>query len=235
MRDSRVIARAGWHQVVTPSVTSRNEVVLSEIDEADVERVIDEVIATYRAIGRATKWCVGPWTKPADMGERLARRGFRAWPVRGMGRTTSPPISSPPGASVVPVSERDLDTYLATSMRGWSQDPSELVPERDAHLDALAASPRVAHMFLASLDAIPLGTGALALRDGYAYLLGTQVLPESRHRGLYRALVSSRLSFLHARGIPYAVTHARDSTSAPILSHLGFETLFHSTCWVLDP
>jgi hypothetical protein len=65
-------------------------------------------------------------------------------------------------------------------------------------------------------------------------MIGTQVVVEARGRGLYRALVGARLAFLHGMGIGYAVTHAREETSAPILEHLGFETLFRSTCWVLD-
>jgi hypothetical protein len=57
------------------------------------------------------------------------------------------------------------------------------------------------------------------------------VLPAARGRGAYRALVAARLAFLRARHVEYAVTQAREATSAPMLEHLGFETLFRSTCW----
>jgi hypothetical protein len=51
---------------------------------------------------------------------------------------------------------------------------------------------------------------------------------------VYRSLVAARLAFLHERGVDYAVTQARESTSAPILEHLGFETLFRGRCHVID-
>lgn len=76
------------------------------------------------------------------------------------------------------------------------------------------------------------GTAWLSLREDYAYLLGTQVFEAARGRGAYRALVAARLAFLRERGIDVAVTHAREATSAPMLEHLGFETLFRSRCYL---
>lgn len=79
--DERVIERDGWFQRITPSSpgTWHNEVIISRVSDEDAERVIDEVIATYRAIGKPTKWCTGPWTQPSDFDDRLARRGSRNW------------------------------------------------------------------------------------------------------------------------------------------------------------
>jgi predicted acetyltransferase len=51
------------------------------------------------------------------------------------------------------------------------------------------------------------------------------VLPAFRRRGLYRALVASRLGYAAERGIPFVTSHARASTSAPLLERLGFETV----------
>src|SRR4029453_9172393 len=89
--DTVVVERPGWFQLITPSApaTHLNEVIVSTVETADAERVIDEVVAGYRRIGKPTKWCVGPWTRPEDFGDRLARRGFRHWEVRGMGCQTS--------------------------------------------------------------------------------------------------------------------------------------------------
>src|SRR5262245_36567903 len=88
--DTNVVERPGWYQLITPSAPGYlNEVYLSQVDARDAEGVIDEVVATYRSHGRATKWCVGPWTRPLDFGERLERRGFRPWDSRGMAVATS--------------------------------------------------------------------------------------------------------------------------------------------------
>src|SRR5688572_15384812 len=84
--DTRVIERPGWYQVITPSSRTGgvNEVVFSALDEAQADAVIDETLATYRALGVRFKWCVGPGSAPADLAERLERRGLESWPVRGM-------------------------------------------------------------------------------------------------------------------------------------------------------
>jgi GNAT superfamily N-acetyltransferase len=68
----------------------------------------------------------------------------------------------------------------------------------------------------------------------YAYLFGAQVFPAFRGRGIYRALVAARLGFLAARGVSLAVTQARAATSAPLLERFGFETVFHSRCYLLE-
>jgi GNAT superfamily N-acetyltransferase len=232
--DTVIIERPGWYQVMTPSASgTANEVVFSQVDDADADTVIANNVAAYRVHGRATKWCVGYWTKPADFGERLVRHGFAGWDVRGMGCASSLALSVPSRVSVEEVTESNLDAYVAVALRGWSIPAAEGEIERGVHLAALGAVPRAAFFFVARLDGEIVGTAALVLRGDYGYLLGTQVLEGARGQGVYRALVAARLSFLRARGLGYAVTQAREATSAPMLEHLGFETLFRSKCYLL--
>jgi hypothetical protein len=234
--DTRVIAREGWYQVVTPSAPGAvlNEIALSQVAPEEAERVIDEAIATYRAHRLPVKWCVGPWTRPEGFGEMLARRGFRGSDVRGMGIDTSARIDVPDGVHVEEIDDEvGIDGFVATAMRGWALPEEQMATERDVHAAALAASPRVTHLFAARVAGELVGTAGLFLRGDYAYLLAGQVLEHARGRGAYRALVAARLGFLHARSVDYAVTHAREATSAPMLAHLGFETLFRSKCYVL--
>jgi ribosomal protein S18 acetylase RimI-like enzyme len=223
--DMRVIARDGWFQRITPSAagTWHNEVIISSVD-GDEERVIDEVVAMYRVIGKPTKWCTGPWTRPTDFDARLARRGFTSWETRGMGIATNVTIT-PGTASVRRVSsDADLDAYVATSAAAWSTVDDV---QREAFRAALGRE-------LVAFVADDLGAGAILLREDYGYLVGTAVRETARGRGFYRSLVATRLAFLQERGLEYAVTQARETTSAPILEHLGFETLFRGRCHVLD-
>jgi len=211
-----------------------NEIVLSDVGAEDAERVIEEAVATYAAIHRPAKWCVGPWTRPDDFGERLSRRGFRSWEVRGMGASTTLDVGRPADVDVRAIEAPELDRFVALSMEGWAMSADQLVVERATHLAALAQIPRVAWFFAATMGEDWVGTAGVLLRDGYAYLVGAQALARARGKGVYRALVAARLAFLREHGVPYAVTHARESTSAPLLAHLGFETLFRSKCFLLD-
>ncbi len=234
--DTRVIARAGWYQLITASAPrgTLNEVAFSQVEPGDAERVIDETIAACRAAAQPVKWWVGPWTRPEDMGARLQRRGFVRSDVRAMGCETSRRFSPTPGLEVVEIQKERLDVFLDTQWRGWfdSGAPSEV--DREVHLAALAATPRVAHLFATERGGELVGTSALLVRDGFGYLLGGQVLASARGLGAYRAMVAARLAFLAARGMGYAVTQARAGTSAPILEKLGFERLYDCCCYSLE-
>ena len=235
--DTRLVARDGWYQVVTPSAPGSvlNEIVLSEVAEEDAERVIDEAIETYGAIGKPVKWCVGPWTRPRDFGERLARRGFTSWGVRGMGCETTLDVAAPAEIAVREVTAEEVDRFIAVSNEGWGVTAEQADGARASFVASFTESPRIAWLFAATIGEEWVGTAALLLRGDYAYLLAAQVLERARGKGAYRALIAVRLAFLRERGIGYAVTHAREATSAPMLEHLGFETLFRSKCYVREP
>jgi len=228
--DSRVIAREGWFQRITPSSrgTWHNEVLVSRVAQSEAEHVIDEVISQYRALGKPVKWCTGPWTEPPDFGDRLARRGFSSWATRGMGVSTDVRVASGGATARIVNVDADLDAYVSTSIAAWSNPTSNGETLRVAMRAALGRE-------LVAFVVDGLGAGALLLREDYGYLVGTAVVERERGRGVYRSLVAARLAFLRARDIEFAVTHAHESTSAPILEHLGFETLFRGRCYVLEP
>lgn len=232
--DTRIVERPGWYQVITPSAPAYvlNEIVLSQVDEAEAERVIDDAIAEYTSAGQPIKWCVGPWTRPADFAERLAKRGFRHWDTRGMACDTSLELGGAPSVSIEEVGEEGLDDYLGVMMRGWSMPEDQRSLERKMHLAAIRSPSRIAHFFVARSERELLGTAWLVDRGDYGYLVGAQVLEHARGRGLYRALIAARLAHLRRRGIRWAVTQAREATSAPILEKLGLETVFRAQCWV---
>ncbi len=233
--DTRVIERPGWYQLVTPSAPEAilNEVVLSSVDEEDAERVIDEVIAAYRANGNSVKWCVGPWTRPLDFGERLARRGFSSWDVHAMVSETSGGGRSARGIDAFEVGATELEDYVTATLAGWDRPRQTWPTELEVYRAAFAATPRVVHFFAARVGGQIVATAAVILRGRYAYMIGGQVHAAYRGRGLYAALVAARLAFLDARGVTLAVTQARAATSAPILARLGWEVVYRSKCYLL--
>lgn len=139
-----------------------------------------------------------------------------------MGIATHAVISS--SCEVTRVDHASLDAYVSTGAAAWSLPVDEV--QREAFGRALDNE-------LVAFIAGNLGAGAILLREDHGYLVGTAVKEGARGRGVYRSLVAARLAFLHERGIEYAVTQARESTSAPILEHLGFETLFRGRCHVI--
>ncbi len=233
--DTRVVERPGWYQIVTPSASGfLNEVYVSQLAPEDVGRVVDEVVAEYAPRGAPVKWCVGHWTEPEDFRDRLLARGFTSTAVRAMACATDLRVDVPSGVVAEEVTPDMVDEHVDFEANGWGIPGDQHAVEQETHRAALTATPRTAHFFVARLERQIVASCGLFLREGFGYLVGGLVAPEARGRGIYRALVEARLAFLRARGIPLAITHARDATSSPMLERLGFSTVYRYECLYLQ-
>lgn len=230
-QDTRIVEREGWYQVITPSSgsVSGNEVVLSRIAATDADAVVTETIAMYERAGVPFRWSVGPLTEPAGFGDFLAARGFRRSEGRGMCIAPATWIAGPRrDVTVDAVTAETIDQYLAVSDAGWDREPRPAhdAQRRDDHLRTLAHG-RL-HLFVARRGGELAGSAAFVTKSRSAFLVGGVVLAPHRGAGVYRALLDARLGRIEAVGIPLATTMARESTAAPILARLGFETVFRS-------
>ncbi|MEO8698600.1 MAG: GNAT family N-acetyltransferase [Kofleriaceae bacterium] len=215
----QVIERPGWLQIVTPSIKSGglNEVIYSMLDEAEADATIAAAIASYRDLGLKFRWNAGPGSGPADLGDRLERQGLRKSVGRGMARSTE---DTEDFADVVEVDATTIDDYTRAMADGWGADRAALHP---LHQYLLTEARQC--LFVAYCDGVPAAAASYVAFERSAFLIGGVVLEQYRGRGLYRALVRARLAHARARGIPLATSHARESTSAPILERMGFETV----------
>jgi GNAT superfamily N-acetyltransferase len=231
-RDTQIVEREGWYQVITPSSGSiaGNEVVLSRIAADDADAVVRETMATYAAARVPFRWSVGPLTEPADFGATLEAHGFEPSDGRGMAIAPADWVSAPrPAGVIVEASTPEtIDDFLAVFEAGWGEHARVADPaaRRDDHVRALATGRF--HMFVARRGGVLAGSAGFITKARSAFLVAGVVLPEHRGAGIYRALLDERLRRIAGLGLPLAITHARESTSAPILERLGFETVFRS-------
>lgn len=231
-RDTRIVERDGWYQVITPSSASvqGNEIVLSRVAAADADAVVRETSATYAAAGVPFRWSVGPLTEPAGFGATLEAHGFRRSEGRGM--VIAPEAWTSPARAADVTVERTtaetIDDFLAAFDAGWGRAATapDPIARRDDHVRAIATGRF--HMFVALRGGAIAGSAGFVTKARSAYLVGGVVLAEHRGTGVYRALLDERLRRIAALGLPLATTMARESTSAPILERLGFETVFRS-------
>ena len=221
--DLRVIERPGWMQIITPSLTrgGNNEVAHAELSDDEADAVIDAVIAEYAALGVKWRWSVSPDSTPADLGERLLRRGLAFHQVVAMARATDG-VAAVPGVAIERVDARTLPEFTAVIAQGWSQDPDVLAP---SHALALSSPSSRHRLYLARIDGVAIAAAKSVWFDRSIYLQSGVVLPSHQGRGAYRALVAARLADAAAAGITLATSHARAETSAPILENLGFRLI----------
>lgn len=126
-------------------------------------------------------------------------------------------ITPPQGVTVEPVVDRaGTELFLRTSNEAWDYDPPD-VADVDRAFDDLRPGSFIAH-----LDGVAAGTGGYSLVGGAARFWGASVLTPFRHKGVYRALVRTRVDDAERRGARVALVHALP-TSSPILRSLGFE------------
>lgn len=78
-----------------------------------------------------------------------------------------------------------------------------------------------------------IASGGLTLVDGVARLWGGGVVPDSRGRGAYRAVLAARLEHAVERGATMALVKGRVQTSGPILRRAGFEVHGQERSYVL--
>lgn len=221
--DMQVIVRPGWRQLVTPSIKrgGMNEVSLAQLAEDEADAIIDATIAQYAALGCKFVWRVGP-DSSAHLPARLAARGLVHGVACGMARSTEMAAESDARVTIERVDEANVDVYTRTMAAGWDMEPGPIAALNELVVRMPAPSH---HMFLARYDGEPAATAAVAMFARSVYLIGGVTLSGFRGRGLYRALVAARLAYARSRGILLATSHARAQTAAPILEHLGFETL----------
>jgi GNAT superfamily N-acetyltransferase len=235
--DTRVYDDEGWYRLITPSTPwpSANEVILSNVRGDDPQAVVDRIVAEYREYDLPLKWCVYPWSEPDDLGDRLVRRGAIHWRARGMACPTSMPIDVPEGLEVQRIQLSDLDVHVRAMSDGWGLPPREEAFMHERLGELLSVPEPKVQLFVARLDGVVAASASTVLREDSGYLMGANVLPDYRGRGVYRALLAGRLAALRQVGMPLATTHAREQTSAPMLDHLGFETVFRYELYQINP
>ena len=81
--------------------------------------------------------------------------------------------------------------------------------------------------FLATVDGIPAGGGAVAVREGIAALFGTSTRPVFRNRGVQSALIGARLALAAEHGCDTAMvmTHPGSGSQRNVERH-GFQVLY---------
>jgi GNAT superfamily N-acetyltransferase len=223
--DTLVVERPGWWQLVTPSLArgGMNEVACTELPDDEADAIIDETLAFYQRLGIHFRWMVSPGTKPADLVERLERRGLKRSESLVMACATGNAVSeSGLGITIEEVTLANVDEYTRVMAEGWGADAAALDPH---HRRMLADPERRNHLFLARYEGVAGAAGSYMALERSAYLIGAVALSAFRGRGVYRALVNARLRHAAGRGLKLATSVARAETSAPILERLGFETV----------
>lgn len=194
-----------WHQIAFSTLTER-----------DADRVIEEQVAHYRALGSGVEWAAYAHDGPPDLVDRLQRHGFE-------------------------VGEREAVVVLDTRTRpAWLEASGPHRVERvrtHAELAARLREGSTEHVAYLGYERDAVASVARLYThpaSAFGGLYGGGTLAPHRGKGLYRATVQRRAADALRAGARYLRVDALP-TSQPILERLGFEVLTYVwPCLLLD-
>jgi GNAT superfamily N-acetyltransferase len=211
--------------------------------EADVDSVIDETLAWFRAQGAPYLfWWTGPGDTPADIGQRLIDRGLLSYD--GQVKAFAPGIIStevgaplmaadlqqvdetlmtktPPGVRIdIASSEVDLLAFKQVFIESYG------VPEwaAQAWVDAtlhmgIARAPWT--IYIGRLDDAPVAITMLFNGAGVASVYAVGTTPAARGKGIGAAITLRPLLDARAQGYRYGVLFSTEM-GQPVYERIGF-------------
>src|SRR5690349_8729438 len=173
-----------------------NAIIWSDLDEHTADAAIAEQAAFFRERGWELEWKHYAHDRPADLGKRLEKAGFRAdEPETLMVAAVSDQardVRLPDGVHITEVSDAaGVDLLVAVSEQAFGHAIPWLRPRL---LGQLANAPENTQILVAMAGDVPISSARMDLIPGtsFAGLWGGGTLEQWRGKGIYRALVAHR-------------------------------------------
>lgn len=221
---------------IVPGTLSPNCVRRFQTDSGRAESTIDEILQRVRSAGgTGMRWVVNSRTTPADMANRLLRRGFHlSAPAeilyRDLGTKAEPDLPDAQAAKGISVREaftdKEINAFVDLGERIFHEAPppsgflKELRSQTRRSVETTGHSP----LFLALDGTIPIGRGGLTVTGSVGRLWTAGVLESRRRKGAYQLLTRERCRVALEQGAELAITHAVIETSGEILKRHGFQS-----------
>jgi GNAT superfamily N-acetyltransferase len=203
---------------------------------SDVDGLVREVESTFGAHSLPMSWVLDPGTEPSDLGDRLLAHGY----VPDVPDNEVSVMILPAGAALdsAPVpgvaihdAYADLDTFSAAERVAAEAfagipygEPTGLENTRELRLANNRAAGNMRGV-LATVEGEPAGSSTITLFPPEAAMItGGAVRPRFRGRGVYRAMVASRLGMAVDAGAAGLMVWG-GHMSGPLLARMGFQTV----------
>lgn len=208
-----------------------------KLNENSVEQEIDEQVEFFSNLGYEFEWKVYDHDSPADIRDRLTRRGFVIEELAALmilDTDVTPAFLDPEDVSVRRVEdEAGIQAIMRMEKAVWNEDHSELAIRlwQDLQTDPMSLS------VFASYEGEQLVSAAWIYYHPptkFASLWGGSTLAEHRGKGHYTALLNARMREARSRGYRFLMVDA-SPMSRPILERRGFDFYGFSTACVWKP
>jgi len=139
---TQVIRREGWYQIFTPDLRepSANEVMLSHLNDSEVEQRVEETFSLYRKHGLPFKWAIGPMSAPVRLEAVISKHAETSWGFLGMAIDSDASLPAAPKADVELVTPENFEEFLDVNLSGW--DLREFRAQTEDKLSKMLRHPR---------------------------------------------------------------------------------------------
>ncbi|MFE4972090.1 hypothetical protein ACFRAR_08220 [Kitasatospora sp. NPDC056651] len=210
----------------------------SRLSADDADAVIEAEKALANEGGYELEWKLYTHDTPSDLAERLEAAGFVADDLE---KVLALPLDA---ATMATFDTTGFDVRRVVDEEGLA-DYAEIAREigrRNADAErqrlwaCLQETPDLMSVHVAYVGSEPVAGGRVHYPEGsgYAELAGGRTKTTHRLRGLFTAVVGSRLAEVSARGLDLVFTDALP-TSEPILAKRGFRTVVGTRPFVHTP
>jgi len=210
-------------------------VLFSNLTPQNADQVIADTIAYYQQKGCDFEWKYFDYDTPADLPERLIAQGLQpdeaeAVMVLEIKNAPARLLETPQYDIQRATTLEQLHHADAIQDAVWGNEPRQKVSERV--LGMWDDDPNSVSLHIAYIENKPVSYGRVEFSQGdnpFASIWSGSTLPDYRGRGIYTAVVASRLQEAQQRQYQYLTVDAKPDTSMPILNKLGFITITYST------
>jgi len=213
-----------------------NFVSYSRLDKAKLDFTIQEQVNYFLPLGQHFEWLVYQHDQPQNLKDRLLARGFAddkdpdAVMVMDLQHYNPAPVDQT-DINIHKLAHRDqLADVISVEQQVLGGEFSWIKKRLGDHLEL----PGYLSVYVAYIHEKPVSTGWIYFHphNPFATLNGGATIPEYRQRGLYTALVNTRLREAQERGYRFISTGA-SPFSRPILEQNGFYllTVAYSMRW----
>lgn len=199
----------------------------SNLTVASADGVIQAQIDEFQQRDLNFTWKVYDYDPPADLGRRLAGRGFVADETEAVMlldlEHTPPLLLAPSPANVRRLTHpAQLEDVIQVETEVWGGDFSWMRRRLGHHMQL----PGYLEIFVAYVNGQPAAAAWAYFHPGsrFATFWGGSTLADYRRQGLYTALLAARIQTARARGYRFAVVDA-GAMSQPILARYGFRPI----------
>jgi hypothetical protein len=218
------------------------QITYNRLDEDNADAEIREQIAYYSQRGLSFTWRVYDYDTPLDLHARLLAMGFEdddpaALMVLDLAALRAAPTTllGPVEADVRRITARDqIADVIRVEEQVWGGDFGWMVNRLGLHLEI----PGYLSLYVAYVDDQPACAGWTYFHPSspFAGLWGGSTVPAYRSRGLYTAVLATRVQEAIERGYGFLYVEATDM-SRPIVARHGFDQLatVYGVDWLSEP